>query len=150
MRQATWTSLLYVPTEGVADAKMTSFIHTIRMNRIRSRIQYTVYRNASPANILSRLQDIRDIISSLDTWRSHYPPMDGTTLPACSIDFFENEYHNCIQILLRPLVTIQGCPNDLTARCAASAASLLDVECRLLRKDPRNLATWVLWKIFAR
>lgn len=129
---------------------MTSFIHTIRLNRLRSRIQIAVYRNTGSAHLLDRQEAIRDIMASLSAWRAQYPATDGNSLPACSSDFFEIEYHNCVQVLLRPIVILSGCPRDLVRACASSAAALLNVECNLLRKDPRNLAVWVLSKIFSR
>nr|XP_018260082.1 uncharacterized protein I303_06999 [Kwoniella dejecticola CBS 10117]OBR82240.1 hypothetical protein I303_06999 [Kwoniella dejecticola CBS 10117] len=129
---------------------MTSFIHTIRLNQLKSKIHEVVYTVDKP---FSRVQEeesgrIQGLLDELKQWRSIYPLDTDNRFPACSHEFFEVEYHNCVQILLRPLAARNDSPDYWLSNCAASAAAVLDIECQLLRRDSKNLATWVLCKIF--
>ncbi|WVW87103.1 hypothetical protein I302_109160 [Kwoniella bestiolae CBS 10118] len=128
---------------------MTSFIHTIRLNQLKSKIHELVYTVDKPLRQIEDSDAIQGILNELNMWRANYPlnPTDNR-IPNCSHEFFEVEYHNCVQILLRPLAARDDAPDYWLRNCAGSAAAVLDIECQLLRRDSKNLATWVLCKIF--
>ncbi|WVQ66218.1 uncharacterized protein L199_004397 [Kwoniella botswanensis] len=127
---------------------MTSFIHTIRLNQLKSKIHEQVYTVDKPIRHIEDSDAIQGILNELNMWRSNYPLQPDNRIPNCSHEFFEVEYHNCVQILLRPLAARDDAPDYWLSNCAASAAAVLDIECQLLRRDSKNLATWVLCKIF--
>ncbi|ODO07717.1 hypothetical protein I350_03291 [Cryptococcus amylolentus CBS 6273] len=125
---------------------MTSFIHTIRLNQIKTKIHELVYTvdHASPPD----QHAVNELLDELEAWKATYPAELDSRVPACSQEFFDLEYHNSVQILLRPLCAKKDAALYFLHRCATSAGAVLDIECQLLRRDSKNLATWVLAKIF--
>ncbi|WRT65969.1 uncharacterized protein IL334_002920 [Kwoniella shivajii] len=71
---------------------MTSFIHTVRLNQLKSKIHELVYTVDRPS--LDDTNAVQALLNELNMWRGNYPPEPDNRVPACSHEFFEVEYHN--------------------------------------------------------
>ena len=122
------------PSTSHPFTSMSSALHVIRLRRIESQIQQSMYR-------LDQRQDLneaRSLLDRLDRWKEGIPrkPADSAwaSMPCCSEDWFLMKGESARLMLLRP-VAAKAKPGDpMLVQCAQSAAQLCEVSRILWRR----------------
>ncbi|KIR27586.1 hypothetical protein I309_03509 [Cryptococcus deuterogattii LA55] len=120
---------------------MTSAIHNIRLNQLKHRIQDAIYRLDKP------LFPTKDVLTAE---RHSIPEVDNLLVPMLSREHWELEYHNCVQMLLRPIVASRRAGREYVSHCLKSAAALCESQYANLQPpiDPSKLSAWRFYRIF--
>ncbi|KIR68094.1 hypothetical protein I314_01588 [Cryptococcus bacillisporus CA1873] len=138
---------------------MTSAIHNIRLNQLKHRIQDAIYRLDKPLfptkDVLTAerqsIPEVDNLLVCLDQWRACHPnPPPGVQVPMLSREHWELEYHNCVQMLLRPIVASRRAGREYVSHCLKSAAALCETQYANLQPpiDPSKLSAWRFYRIF--
>ncbi|WWC71465.1 uncharacterized protein I206_105423 [Kwoniella pini CBS 10737] len=141
-------------------SSMTSAIHNIRMNQLKQMITDAIYRLDKP--LRPRDPDIKtgdperqsydevdELLRRLDLWRACHPqPKQG--VPMLPHEQWELEYHNCVQLLLRPIVASCKAAGRYVTLCLDSAAALCDTQYNYLQPPvvQSKLSTWRFYRLF--
>ncbi|WWC90623.1 uncharacterized protein L201_005559 [Kwoniella dendrophila CBS 6074] len=141
-------------------SSMTSAIHNIRMNQLKQMITDAIYRLDKP--LRPRDPDARtgqlerqsydeadDLLARLDQWRACQPqPQEG--VPMLPVETWELEYHNCVQLLLRPIVASCKAAGRYVTLCLESAAALCETQYNYLQPPivQSKLSTWRFYRLF--
>lgn len=69
-----------------------------------------------------------NLLVRLDQWRACHPdPPPGVQVPLLPREHWELEYHNCVQMLLRPIVASRRARREYVSLCLESAAAICEV-----------------------
>lgn len=107
-------------------SSLTPFIHRLRLKRIESEIQHTVYRVDQVDEVPE--STIMSFLSRLEQWKSSIPPSAKTykprqqSLPYDGLEFFTIHLHRCTRFLLYPKLTTSS-PNMHYLKLCAEACS---------------------------
>lgn len=138
---------------------MTSAIHNIRLNQLKQLIQDAIYRLDKPlipskddlAAERQSIPEVDNLLVRLDQWRACHPdPPPGVQVPLLPREHWELEYHNCVQMLLRPIVASRRARREYVSLCLESAAAICETQYAYLQPaiDPSKLSTWRFYRIF--
>ncbi|WWC63407.1 uncharacterized protein I303_106007 [Kwoniella dejecticola CBS 10117] len=141
-------------------SSMTSAIHNIRMNQLKQMITDAIYRLDKPLRPRDpdahtaeperqSYDEVDDLLRRLDQWRACHPqPKEG--IPMLPHEQWELEYHNCVQLLLRPIVASCKAAGRYVTLCLDSAAALCDTQYNYLQPPvvQSKLSTWRFYRLF--
>ncbi|WWD19127.1 hypothetical protein CI109_103585 [Kwoniella shandongensis] len=146
-------------TSGYGPAtSMTSAIHNIRLNQLKQLTQDAIYRldkplrprnndNRSPER--ETIPEVDNLLIRLGQWRACHPETQQG-VPGLSRDHWELEYHNCVQLLLRPIVASRKAARRYVSSCLESAAALCETQYLYLQPPvlTSKLSTWRFYRLF--
>ncbi|WRT68493.1 uncharacterized protein IL334_005469 [Kwoniella shivajii] len=139
---------------------MTSAIHNIRMNQLKQMITDAIYRLDKP--LRPKDPDVRtgepeqdsyaeadELLRRLDQWRACHP-RGKDNIPMLPLEQWELEYHNCVQLLLRPIVASCKAAGKYVKLCLNSAAALCETQYQYLQPPvvQSKLTTWRFYRLF--
>ncbi|WVQ71978.1 hypothetical protein IAR50_001521 [Cryptococcus sp. DSM 104548] len=138
---------------------MTSAIHNIRLNQLKQMITDAIYRLDKPLRPTNDLYsperqaipEVDILLERLDQWRACHPnPPPGSQIPMLPKEHWELEYHNCVQMLLRPIIASRKAGRRYVALCLESAAALCETQYHYLQPPVHHskLPTWRFYRIF--
>ncbi|WVO14414.1 hypothetical protein L204_102047 [Cryptococcus depauperatus] len=138
---------------------MTSAIHNIRLNQLKQKIQDAIYRLDKPVKLskdiyspeCQTIPKVDNILVQLDQWRAYHPnSLPGVNVPMLSREHWELEYHNCVQMLLRPIIANKKAGRRYVSLCLESAVALCETQNTYLQPpiSSSKLSTWRFYRIF--
>ncbi|OCF31552.1 hypothetical protein I316_06751 [Kwoniella heveanensis BCC8398] len=137
---------------------MTSPIHQIRLSQLKQSITNAIYRIDKPLRPRTReasvpeddhIPEVDQLLQQLNLWRALNPtPQRG--IPMLTLEYWELEYHDCVQLLLRPVIASRKAVGRYISLCLESACTLCETQSVVLRPPvPRSkLSTWRFYRIF--
>lgn len=118
------------------------------MNELTARD--ALYRLDQPKFPNHDLLEVNDLLIRLHEWKVASPvlPPGRTGVPLLSPIQQSMEYHNCVQMLLRPVISRHGTDQYLR-KCFDSAAALCEDQWSLLNSPATyRLSNWALYRLF--
>ncbi|KAK8854729.1 hypothetical protein IAR55_003468 [Kwoniella newhampshirensis] len=137
---------------------MTSAIHNIRLNQLKQLTQDAIYRldkplrprnNDSKSPERETLPEVDNLLIRLGQWRACHPEnLQG--VPMLTREHWELEYHNCVQLLLRPIIAGRKAAGRYVSLCLESAAALCETQYLYLQPPvlTSKLSTWRFYRLF--
>ncbi|WVQ95041.1 hypothetical protein IAU59_002133 [Kwoniella sp. CBS 9459] len=138
---------------------MTSPIHQIRLSQLKQSITNAIYRIDRPLRPRTReatlqpdddhIPEVDQLLQKLNLWRALNPtPQKG--IPMLTLEYWELEYHDCVQLLLRPVIASRKAVGRYISLCLESASTLCETQSFVLRPPvPKSkLSTWRFYRIF--
>ncbi|KAK4975155.1 hypothetical protein LTR42_004365 [Elasticomyces elasticus] len=95
-------------TPRTESTSLTAFLHILRLRRIESSIQQTIYRVDQPVNITDT--EVDHYLEQLEHWRSTIPKdakshVDRESVAFDGYDYYMVFYYKCHRLLLYPLIS---------------------------------------------
>ncbi|KAK5708978.1 hypothetical protein LTR17_020204 [Elasticomyces elasticus] len=95
-------------TPRTESTSLTAFLHILRLRRIESSIQQTIYRVDQPVNITDA--EVDHYLEQLEHWRSTIPKdakshVDRESVAFDGYDYYMVFYYKCHRLLLYPLIS---------------------------------------------
>jgi hypothetical protein len=129
---------------------LSCFIHIIRLRKIESHIQQSIYR-VDKHKILSRSK-IDYFLSILEEWRSTSPPpfaeSDTEVYSYDGIYYFEVYYYKCLRLLLYPHLSSPIVNPDIVVRCADACGGVCRSYKALHRETSVGFSLMAIYAIF--
>ncbi|WVR09520.1 hypothetical protein IAU60_006588 [Kwoniella sp. DSM 27419] len=137
---------------------MTSAIHNIRGSQLKQMITNAIYRLDKPlrpprrdgtADEPESNPEVDQLLQRLNLWRA-LDPTAQRGVPMLSREYWELEYHDCIQLLLRPIIANRKAGSRYISLCLESASIICETQSLVLRAPvPKSkLSTWRFYRLF--
>ncbi|OCF57534.1 hypothetical protein L486_04992 [Kwoniella mangroviensis CBS 10435] len=141
-------------------SSMTSAIHNQRLNQLKQMITDAIYRLDKPLRPRDpdaktgeperqSYDEVDELLRRLDQWRACTPqPKEG--IPMLPQETWELMYHDCVQLLLRPIVASCKAAGRYVNLCLDSAAALCETQYNYLQPPviQSQLSTWRFYRLF--
>ncbi|ODO11037.1 hypothetical protein I350_01638 [Cryptococcus amylolentus CBS 6273] len=138
---------------------MTSAIHNIRLNQLKQMVTDAIYRLDKPLRPTNdvysperqSITEVDILLERLDQWRACHPdPPPDSQVPMLPKEHWELEYHNCVQMLLRPIIASRKAGKQYVGLCLESAVALCETQWQYLQPPVHHskLSTWRFYRIF--
>ncbi|WVW85526.1 hypothetical protein I302_107564 [Kwoniella bestiolae CBS 10118] len=141
-------------------SSMTSAIHNQRLNQLKQMVTDAIYRLDKPlrprdpdANSAEperqSYDEVDELLRRLDQWRACTPqPTEG--IPMLPQETWDLMYHDCVQLLLRPIVASCKAAGRYVTLCLDSAAALCETQSDYLQPPvvQSKLSTWRFYRLF--
>lgn len=112
-------------------------------------------RHRSPPSTFdseSALPEVDDLLQKLAQWKACTPvlPPGRSGVPMQSKAAQDMEYHNCVQMLLRPVISAHFSSPRYIGMCFDSAASQCEIQWQNLKSSTKQyrLSNWALYRLF--
>ena len=129
---------------------LSCFIHIIRLRRIESHIQQSIYR-VDKHKSLSRPK-IDRFLNILEEWKSNSPPPfpdhDTETYSYDGVHYYEVYYYKCLRLLLYPHLSSPIVDPDIVIRCADACGGVCRAYKALHRDTTVGFSLIAIYSIF--
>ncbi|KAH8678294.1 fungal-specific transcription factor domain-containing protein [Xylariales sp. PMI_506] len=133
---------------------LTYFIHLIRLKRIQSEIQTTIYRVDAVPNPIESERATDRFLDSLASWKKAIPPKIGTwdvmkgQKPAYREDVYMISYHRCVRLLLQPQLYAKVINDRYFELCMESCRGVCEGYKRMYHHMPMSFSALALQTVF--
>jgi hypothetical protein len=122
-------------------SNLTLGIQCIRLMRLESYIQTTIYRVDRP--VASLVSKIDPILKLLEDWHSTLPP-----LPPSESDYLNMHYHKAIRLAIQPFLTILPPADSRISLCLHASGQISQIFKRLHQRDSYGHSFIALHSVF--
>jgi hypothetical protein len=122
-------------------SNLTLGIQCIRLMRLESYIQSTIYRVDRP--VISLVSKINPILRRLEVWRNSTPNF-GTS----EKDYLDMHYYKAIRLLIQPFLTVLPPTDARIALCLYSSGQICQIFKRLHQRDSYGHSFIALHSVF--